>query len=132
MLRLVTLRISRPFPGLSPLGFRPRHCCLPHSPICSPWTWPSGYESHAHTDLPSHLWSKTLQSIVQRRTDANRGLTMLNAKQPLQETQWCYPKFTSCKETSTMALNRTMQSFVTNDHMQKEAQETQHATQKLL
>ena len=32
VLRLVTRRISHPFPGLSPLGSHPRYCCLPRSP----------------------------------------------------------------------------------------------------
>ena len=31
VLRLGTRRISHPFPGLSPLGFRSPYCCLPHS-----------------------------------------------------------------------------------------------------
>ena len=122
VLCLVTRRISHPFPGLSPLGFRPRYYCLPHSPnevlgfgllatnfkptLTSPYSGSQG----------------NLQSIIQRRTAANRGLTMCNAKHLMQETQWCCRSFNSYKELGTLALNLTILHSGTNDHTQWKAQ----------
>ena len=121
VLRLVTRKISHPFLSLSPLGSRPRYCCLPRSPneVLGPDLLAMNFKPTLTSPFAGH---KNLQSIVQRRGNANRGLTLYNAKQPMQETRWCYRKFTSYKELGTLALNRTMLHSRTNDHKQKRSQ----------
>ena len=54
----------------------------------SPWTWPSGYEFHAHADLPVLLNTQNLQSIVQVRNTANRSPTRCNAGLRMQQMHW--------------------------------------------
>ena len=84
---MVTRRISHPFRLIS-LGI-PYSVLLPASqPKRSPWSWPSGYESHAHADLPFRSTLRNLQSVVQVRITANRGLLRCNAGQTAQRTHW--------------------------------------------
>ena len=132
VLRLVTRRISRPFLGLSPLGLRPRCCCLLHSPnevlglglLATNFT-PTLTSPYAGSQ-------NNLQLIVQRRKNASRGLTIDNAMQPMQETQWCNRRATSCNVLGTLALNHTILHSGTNDHTYWKAQEMQNVTQKSL
>ena len=63
-------------------------------PKRSPWSWPSGYESHAHADLPFRSTLRNLQSIVQVRITANRGLSQCNTGQTAQRTHWYCHKHT--------------------------------------
>ena len=105
VLRLVTRRISHPFPGLSPLGSRPRYCCLPRSP--SEVLGPGLLATNLKPTLTSPFAGSqnNLQSIVQRRNTANRGLTNCNAKQPMRRMHWCSHRFTSCNALGTLQLN---------------------------
>ena len=105
--------------SLSPLGFRPRYCCLPHRPNEVLGLGLLARNLNPTLTSPYTGSQNNLQSIVQRRTDAIRGLTKCKAKQPMQETQWCYCKATSCNELGTLALNHTILRFGTNDHTQK-------------
>ena len=117
VLRLVTCKISHPFPGLSPLGFRPRYCCLPHSPneVLGFGLLATNFKPMLTSPYAGSL--KNLQSIVQRRTATNRGLTLCNAKQPMQKTQWCSRRATACNALGTLALNHIILHSGTNDHM---------------
>ena len=104
VLCLVTRKISHPFPGLSPLGFCPRYCCLPRSPneVLGPGLLATNFNPTLTSLFAgSH---NNLQSIVQKWRNANRGLTRCNAKPPMQETQWCWQTFTSCNALGTLAL----------------------------
>ena len=74
-----------PVSGLISLGI-PLSVLLPASqPMRSPWTWSSGYEFHAHADLPVLLNTQNLQSVVQVRNTANRGLMLCNAGLVMQK-----------------------------------------------
>ena len=105
VLRLVTRRISHPFRGLSPLGSRPRYCCLPRSP--SEVLGPDLLATNLKPTLTSPFAGSqnNLQSIVQMRTTANRGLISCNAKHTMQRMHWCSRRFTSCNVLGTLQLN---------------------------
>ena len=105
VLRLVTRRISHPFPGLSPLGSRPRYRCLPRSPseVLGPGLLATNLKPPLTSPFAGRLTN--LQPIVQRRNTANRGLTNCNGKQPMHRMHWCSRKFTSCNVLGALQLN---------------------------
>ena len=121
-----------PFPGLSPLGFRPGYYCLPHSPneVLGLVLLTTNFKPTLTSPYAGS--QNNLQPIVQRRKNANKGLTIDNAMQPMQETQWCTRRATSCNALGTLALNHTILHSGTNDHTYWKAQEMQNAAQKSL
>ena len=119
VLRLVTRRISHPLPGLSPLGSHPRYCCLPRS--LSEVLGPGLLATNLKPTLTSPFAGSqnNLQSIVQRRNTANRGLTNCNAKQPMRRMHWCSHRFTSCNATGHPAAQFTQSCALERSITQK-------------
>ena len=120
-----------PVSGLISLGI-PLSVLLPASqPMRSPWTWSSGYEFHAHADLPVLLSIQNLHSVVQVRNTANRGLMLCNAGLVMQKMHWYSHKVTPALHWTPCSSIHSNLHTGTINRTKQQAQETQHATKKL-
>ena len=129
VLRLVTRRISHPFPGLSPLGSRPRYCCLPHSPseVLGLGLLATNLKPTLTSPFAGSL--RNLQSFVQRRTTANRGLTLCNAQHTMQRMHWCRQNFTLAMHWAPCSSYHTILRLGTIDHTERKVQSGQDVAQ---